>query len=115
MATAATTQHAQEEPLSPLATKLSQPPYQLHEAVFKGDAETVKTLLEEDKSVVNVPDCHGNTPLHLAVMLGNEAIIKLLVSYNASARSKNSLGWTPLNESVSYGDRTISLSTLELV
>ena len=38
-------------------------------------------------------------------------IVKLLLSHNASARSKNSYGWTPLNESVSYGNRIISMST----
>ena len=66
MATAST---VQEESLSPLATRLSQPPYQLHEAVFKGDAETVKTLLEEDKSVVNVSDLHGEPPSSLFLSL----------------------------------------------
>ena len=37
--------------------------------------------------------------------------MKLLLSHNASARSKNSYGWTPLNESVSYGSRIISMYT----
>ena len=92
MATSSGSEGSLEAPLSPLAARLGQPPYQLHEAVFRGDAEAVKGLLEEDKSVVNITDCHGesaspslflciivflfiflgNTPLHLAVMLGNE-------------------------------------------
>lgn len=35
-------------------------------------------------------------------------ILQLLLERKASARSKNSLGWTPLNEAVSYGNRTMS-------
>lgn len=40
-------------------TRLSGKPYELHEAVFRGDQETVDVLLREASDVCNVVDCHG--------------------------------------------------------
>ena len=38
----------------------------------------------------------------------NIDIIHELLRYGAVVKEKNSLGWTPLDESISYGDRSIS-------
>ena len=35
-------------------------------------------------------------------------IVHELLRYGAIVKEKNSLGWTPLDESVSYGDRSTS-------
>lgn len=48
---------------------------------------------------------YGNTPLHLAVILGHKECIKLLLDNGALVRIKNCLGWTPLAEAISYGNR----------
>ncbi len=50
-------------------------------------------------------DRHGNTALHLAVMLGRKEMVHLLLAHGAPVKVKNKLGWSPLAEAVSYGDR----------
>lgn len=47
----------------------------------------------------------GNTPLHLAVMLGHKECAHLLLAHNAPVKVKNAQGWSPLAEAISYGDR----------
>lgn len=43
-------------------------------------AGCVKLLLETTPSVMNWQDYEGRTPLHLAVEIGNNAVVSLLVS-----------------------------------
>eukprot|EP00731_Ephydatia_muelleri_P018199 Em0011g239a len=83
--------------------------FEIHKAVFRGDLEAVKHLLE-DISNATISDMHGNTPLHLAVMLGRKDIIELLLANGAKVNEKNGLGWNSLDEAVCYGDKpTITL------
>ncbi|XP_044726641.1 ankyrin repeat domain-containing protein 13C [Chrysoperla carnea] len=79
----------------------------LHVAVFNDDVRKLSHLLR--KHDVSVKDKHGNTALHLAVMLGRKECVQLLLAHGAPVKVKNSLGWSPLAEAISYGDRqTIS-------
>jgi len=39
-------------------------------------------------------------------------IVTLLLEYGAPIKVKNSLGWSPMSEAVSYGDRQISMCVL---
>ncbi|KAF5284253.1 hypothetical protein FQR65_LT00253 [Abscondita terminalis] len=81
--------------------------YELHKAVFENDLKSLSRLLR--KHDVAEKDKHGNTALHLAVMLGRKECVQLLLKHNAPVRSKNGLGWNVLAEAVSYGNRpTIS-------
>lgn len=81
--------------------------YDLHKAVFQNDLKTLSRLLR--KHDVTEKDKHGNTALHLAVMLGRKECVQLLLKYDAPVKVKNGLGWTVLAEAVSYGNRpTIS-------
>lgn len=81
--------------------------YDLHKAVFQNDLKTLSRLLR--KHDVAEKDRHGNTALHLAVMLGRKECVQLLLKYDAPVKVKNGLGWTVLAEAVSYGNRpTIS-------
>nr|XP_037288194.1 ankyrin repeat domain-containing protein 13C-like [Rhipicephalus microplus] len=85
--------------------------YPLHEKVFVGDVRRVSALLRTHD--VAKKDVHGNTPLHLAVMLGQkESVCNLLLAHNAPVKVKNSQGWNSLAEAVSYGDRQTILSLL---
>lgn len=60
-------------------------------------------------------DKQGNTPLHLAVMLGRKECVQLLLAHGAPVKVKNLAGWSPLAEAISYGDRqTISLLVRKL-
>ena len=87
------------------------PSYELHQAVFSNDLPGLSALLrsKERKEEVGTKDMHGNTALHLAVMLGRRECVQLLLAHGAPVKLKNTAGWSPLAESISYGDRqTIS-------
>jgi Ankyrin repeats (many copies) len=47
-------------------------------------------------------DPHGNTPLHLAVMLGRMECVQLLLVHGAPVKVKNKAGWSPLAEAIRY-------------
>ena len=83
----------------------------LHKAVFTNDLPGLSALLRAPgvKDIVGVKDMHGNTALHLATLLGRRECVQLLLAHGAPVKLKNSEGWSPLAESISYGDRqTIS-------
>ncbi|XP_025109257.1 ankyrin repeat domain-containing protein 13C-like isoform X2 [Pomacea canaliculata] len=84
--------------------------YPLHAAVFEGDIRRVAQLLRTHD--LSEKDIHGNTPLHLAVMLGRKECVHLLLAHNAPVKIKNAQGWTPLAEAISYGNRQTVLSVL---
>ncbi|CAH2311013.1 ankyrin repeat domain-containing 13C [Pelobates cultripes] len=95
--------------------KLSRAPasdnkYPLHEAVYKGDIRRLSALLRTHS--LGDKDSHGNTPLHLAVMLGNKECAHLLLAHNAPVKVKNAQGWSPLAEAISYGDRQMITALL---
>eukprot|EP00094_Tigriopus_californicus_P007669 TCALIF_07385-PA protein Name:"Similar to ankrd13c Ankyrin repeat domain-containing protein 13C (Xenopus tropicalis)" AED:0.22 eAED:0.22 QI:0/0/0/0.8/1/1/5/0/354 len=85
----------------------------LQACVFQGDLSTLSAQMRasSDKaSLVRTADPHGNTALHLAVMLGKKEMVHLLLAHAAPVKIKNKLGWSPLAEAISYGDRqTISI------
>ena len=80
----------------------------LHRHVFNNDEDSLKRLLDERKDALftNLKDKHGNTPLHLAAMLGRSKCIETLLRHKHPVNVKNAGGWTPLQEAVSYGDRS---------
>jgi len=97
-----------------MAAEEGESPYPLHECVFRGDVAALSALIRraaEDKPrTLAAQDVHGNTALHLAVMLGRRELVHLLLAHGAPVKVKNKLGWSPLSEAISYGDRqTISL------
>ena len=83
--------------------------YDLHQAVFSNDLPGLSSLLRLSSVEVGGRDVHGNTALHLAVMLGRRECVQLLLAHAAPVKLKNTAGWSPLAEAISYGDRqTIS-------
>ncbi|KAK7595008.1 hypothetical protein V9T40_001441 [Parthenolecanium corni] len=88
--------------------------FPLHESIFHNNyAKMVDTL----KSGYNVKmkDKHGNTALHLAVMLGRKSFVETLLDYKASVRTRNLLGWSSVDEAVSYRDEeTVKLMVRRL-
>ncbi|CAG5132433.1 unnamed protein product [Candidula unifasciata] len=77
--------------------------FPLHQSVFSGDIKQVSKLIR--MCDIAQKDVHGNTPLHIAVMMGHKECIHLLLAHGAPVKLKNALGWTPLAEAISYGDR----------
>ncbi|KAG8035497.1 hypothetical protein G9C98_006943 [Cotesia typhae] len=81
--------------------------YPIHKCIFQSDIQSLSTLIRTHN--IAEKDKHGNTPLHLAVMLGRKECIQLLLAHGAPLKVKNLAGWSPLAEAISYGDRqTIS-------
>lgn len=82
-------------------------PNSLHKSIFENDLKSLSRLLR--KHNVAVKDKHGNTALHIAVMLGRKDCVQLLLKHDAPVNVKNGLGWSILAEAISYGHRpTIS-------
>ena len=68
--------------------------------VEKGDIDTVKRLLNENRKLVFMVDDYGNTALHLAVLEESEqalAMVKLLLEHGADISKKNQAGYNPLD------------------
>uniref|UniRef100_T1J1L4 Ankyrin repeat domain-containing protein n=1 Tax=Strigamia maritima TaxID=126957 RepID=T1J1L4_STRMM len=84
--------------------------FPLHESVFKDDVRRVSALLRNHN--ISQKDIHGNSPLHLAVMLGHKDCVHLLLAHGAPVKVKNAQGWSPLAEAISYGDRQTIVSLL---
>jgi len=89
----------------------------LHQAVFKNDLSTISSILnggeaDSKKVLISSKDIHGNTALHLAVMLGMREAVQLLLKHGAPVKLKNTAGWSPLAEAISYGDRQTIASLL---
>ena len=89
---------------------------ELHQAVFNNDLKTVSALLrsaqERNIDVGGRDAPGGNTALHLAVMLGRRECVQLLLAHGAPVKLKNTAGWSPLAEAISYGDRQTIASLL---
>ena len=66
----------------------------LHELVFKNDISGVSKLinqhkLDEEVGLEKLQDHHGNTPLHLAVMLGHKECVQILLKHGHAVNIKN--------------------------
>lgn len=78
-----------------MASTHSSDQYPLHEAAFKGEIQRLEQLLNQSECDVNRKDKHGNTALHLAVMLERVDVAKLLIHHGASVFIQNSSLLTP--------------------
>ncbi|KAI1883244.1 hypothetical protein AGOR_G00243220 [Albula goreensis] len=84
--------------------------FPVHECVFKGDVRRLSSLIRTQN--IAQKDVHGNTPLHLAVMMGHKECAHLLLAHNAPVKVKNAQGWSPLAEAISFGDRQMITALL---
>jgi hypothetical protein len=81
--------------------------FPLHECVFRGDVRDLSALIRKGETDLSLRDPHGNTALHLAAMLGRRECVHLLCAHGAPVKIKNKMGWSPLAEAVSYGERQV--------
>ena len=87
---------------------LNKQPVLLHTFVEYGN----RTLIEEAIAAgadVNARDAHGNTPLTLAVMSGNKAVVEaLLLTDKANPNLPDKKGYTPLYHAIQAMVRSVS-------
>ena len=62
---------------------------------------------------VNVQVNDGKTPLHWAVILGNENLVRLLLQHNADVNIQDTGGYTPLHQLVKGGNTNLVRLLLE--
>ncbi|ORC93374.1 putative 6-phosphofructo-2-kinase/fructose-2,6-biphosphatase [Trypanosoma theileri] len=65
--------------------------------VRASNASQLQYLLEKKLCNVNERDYNGGTPLHVAAFEGNEAIVRVLVSFGADIMAMDNMGRTPLD------------------
>lgn len=89
----------------------------IHEASKAGNMGFVFLLLQYRPTLVHIIDQDGNTPLHVAAMTGNIAILTLLYEVGAKLNCFNNIGLTPkqLAEQYSSPATVAALATLEEV
>lgn len=81
--------------------------YVLHKAAYNNNITQLIDLLKQKVYDISEKDPHGNSPLHVSIMLGHKECTKVLLTYDAPVAFKNALGWNSLAEAISYGDREI--------
>lgn len=69
----------------------------IHEVVRTGDVQTVNKLLVSNRSVVNVKNELGSTPLHIAASNSAPDIVQLLIDQGAAINARDNRGATPLH------------------
>jgi ankyrin repeat protein/L-ascorbate metabolism protein UlaG (beta-lactamase superfamily) len=74
----------------------------LHDAIQKGDIAKVKTLISNNKELINMKSEQGQTPLHVCVQNGRLEIVELLISQRADINAKDGEGNTPLITALSF-------------
>jgi len=82
------------------------------DAVMRGDAAALRTLLTR-KADVNAPQGDGATALHWAVYRDDLAAVDLLLKAGAHVKVANSFGATPLSLAAQNGDAAITQRLLD--
>jgi len=83
--------------------------YPIHRCVYRNDAVKLRELLMDSsmKERINEYDNHGNSPLHLALMLNRYSCILLLIKNGGDIFTRNNFGWSPMDESAMLGNADI--------
>eukprot|EP00573_Skeletonema_grethae_P003745 CAMPEP_0201693678 /NCGR_PEP_ID=MMETSP0578-20130828/6193_1 /ASSEMBLY_ACC=CAM_ASM_000663 /TAXON_ID=267565 /ORGANISM="Skeletonema grethea, Strain CCMP 1804" /LENGTH=527 /DNA_ID=CAMNT_0048179245 /DNA_START=141 /DNA_END=1724 /DNA_ORIENTATION=- len=71
-----------------------------HQAAQTGDAEALKSVIEELGHLIDAKDSNGWTPLHEGARGGHIEVVKLLVDKGANINEKTKNGGTPLYWSI---------------
>ena len=78
----------------------------LVDAVKKGDAAAIRTLLDR-RVDVNLPELDGTTALHWAAYRGDLALLDRLIAAGAVVGTRNRYGATPLSLACEYGQPAV--------
>ncbi|KAH7817763.1 putative tankyrase [Monocercomonoides exilis] len=72
-------------------------------ACITGDLDTLKEMVAEDPSIVNICLEYGKTPLSIAAGWGHEELCQFLIQHKADVNHADDIGWTPLHWSAFTG------------
>lgn len=84
----------------------------VHYILFADDHNELKKFLSKlkkddiDKKLSH-KDKFGNTPLHIAAMMGQLDAVKVLIDAGSRVKIRNEQFWTPLHEAISIGNREL--------
>lgn len=78
-------------------------PKSLEEAIFDGDIEEVKMIMQSSEDPIDMPDDGGYTPLMYASLYGHTEIVKLFLSKGANVNAATSWGATALTRAAQDG------------
>jgi len=68
----------------------------IFDAIRANDLDKVKEMIESDKTVIELKSGYGDTPLHIAALVDNEKIAKLLIEHGADLEVQNGSFYSPL-------------------
>lgn len=73
-------------------------------ATLTGNFQLVREIADEDPNQVNITNSDGASPLMIAAVTGQLALVQLLVERNADIdRQDNVHGWTALMQATYHG------------
>jgi ankyrin repeat protein len=72
----------------------------LLDAIAAGDVGAVESMVKADPGVAHVPAENGDTPLHVAAVLGDTRMAEVLLGAGASANARNNFQEIPLHDAV---------------
>lgn len=87
----------------------------LTRAVYLGEDQMVKLLLDCETILVNKKDAYENTPLHIAISRGHENITDLLLYNNADITLKNAHSYTVLHIAAMMGYTKLAAKVIEKI
>jgi ankyrin repeat protein len=74
---------------------------EVHQIASSGEAEKLKSLLDENPELINARGWFDRTPLHVAAQAGAVDCVRLLIERGADVNSRHNVhSWTPLFEVV---------------
>lgn len=84
----------------------------LHEAAQRGDTDTVRALILENRVNINERNNKQETALYCAAAAGNVKIVRILLSYDADPNIPDATGQTALHRAARAGNSSIALLLL---
>ncbi len=79
----------------------------IHDAVALGELGKIKTILNDDPSLISSRDRGGETALHIAALNGRKNVAEFLVSNQADVDALDERGETPLHLAASEGHKDV--------
>src|SRR6476660_8979564 len=73
---------------------------EVHAAAKAGDVAKVKAMLDANPALINAKGDYGWTPLHVAAIEGQRAVVELLLAKGANVNARDRHGETPLTGAV---------------